>query len=53
MNERRVPAWRPKSFQETKLSEAEEEYIMKYVSVLQRKWEEEEEESNNETASDT
>lgn len=59
MNERRVPAWRPnfpadetqepKSFQETKSPEEKEELIMKYVLVLQRKWEE----SNNETASDT
>lgn len=39
----------PKSFQETKLSQEEEEYIMKYVLVLQRKWEE----MNNESTSNT
>lgn len=55
MNERRVPAWRPnfpadetqetKSSKELKSLEAKEEYIMKYVLVLQRKWEM----SNNES----
>ena len=49
MNERQVLAWRPnfpadetqepKSFQETKSPEEKEELIMKYVLVLQRKWE--------------
>lgn len=46
MNERQVPA---DETQETKLSKEKEELIMKYVSVLQRKWEEE---SNNESTSD-
>jgi hypothetical protein len=41
-----------KSPKELKSLEAKEEYIMKYVLVLQRKWEEEEE-SNNEPTSNT
>ena len=50
MNERQVPAWRPNSSKELKSPEAKDELIMKYVLVLQRKWEEEEE-SNNEPTS--
>ena len=42
MNERQVPA---DETQETKSSKEKEEYIMKYVLVLQRKWEM----SNNES----
>lgn len=47
MNERQVPAQETKSSQEFK--SPEEEYIMKYVLVLQRKWEAM---SNNEPTGD-
>lgn len=49
MNERQVPAWRPNSSKELKSPEEKEELIMKYVLVLQRKWEV----SNNEPTSNT